>query len=71
MGEQVGGRPVGAQAARFAQAHGAILRAMGDTIGFCPPMIITEAELDELFDRFEKALADTESWVAREGLRAA
>jgi hypothetical protein len=32
---------------------------MGDTIAFCPPMIITEAELNELFDRFEKALAAT------------
>ncbi len=40
-------------------------------IAFCPPMIITEAELNELFDRFEMALADTEAWVAKEGLRAA
>ena len=49
----------------------AILRAIGDTIAFCPPMIISEAELNELFDRFEKALDDTEAWVDREGLRAA
>ena len=34
-------------------------------------MIITEAELNELFDRFELALADTEAWVATESLRAA
>ena len=54
-----------------AKDHGAILRALGDTIAFCPPMIITEAELNELFDRFEMALADTEAWVAKEGLRAA
>jgi 4-aminobutyrate--pyruvate transaminase len=34
-------------------------------------MIITEAELNELFDRFELALADLEAWVHKEGLRKA
>jgi 4-aminobutyrate--pyruvate transaminase len=34
-------------------------------------MIIKEAELNELFDRFEKALDDTEGWVGKEELRAA
>jgi 4-aminobutyrate---pyruvate transaminase len=34
-------------------------------------MIITEAELNELFDRFEKGLADGEAWVSKEGLRLA
>jgi 4-aminobutyrate--pyruvate transaminase len=62
---------VGAQMAKFAEGHGAILRAMGDTIGFCPPMIITEAELNELFDRTEKALDDAEAWVGKGELRAA
>ena len=62
---------VGAQMAKFAEDHGAILRAMGDTIGFCPPMIITEAELNELFDRTEKALDDAEAWVGKAQLRAA
>jgi 4-aminobutyrate--pyruvate transaminase len=64
-------RGVGAQMAKYAEGHGAILRAMGDTIGFCPPMIITEAELNELFDRAEKALDDTEAMVGKEQLRAA
>ena len=62
---------VGAQCARFLEAHGAILRAIGDTIAVCPPMVITEPELNELFDRFEKALDDTEAWVEKEKLRAA
>ena len=62
---------VGPQFAKFLEGHGAILRALGDRIAFCPPMIITEAELNELFDRFELALADTEAWVGRESLRAA
>ena len=66
-----GKKGVGAQAAKFAENHGVIVRAIGDTIAFCPPMIITEAEIDELFDRFELALADTQDWVTKEGLRAA
>ena len=45
--------------------------AIGDTLAFCPPMIIKEAELNELFDRAEKALDDTEGWVGKEELRAA
>ena len=62
---------VGAQAAKFAEQRGAILRGIGDTLAFCPPMIIKEAELNELFDRAEKALDDAEAWVGKEELRAA
>lgn len=62
---------VGPQLASFCQDEGAILRAVGDSIAFCPPMVITEAELNELFDRFEKALARGEAWVSKEGLRTA
>lgn len=61
---------VGPQVARFCEANGAILRAIGDFIAFCPPMIITDAELNELFDRFEKALNEGEAWVSKENLRA-
>lgn len=63
---------VGAACMNFAQEEGLIIRAMaGDVIGFCPPMIITESEIDELFDRFERALAKTMAWVAQQGLTAA
>ncbi|QPC87050.1 aminotransferase class III-fold pyridoxal phosphate-dependent enzyme [Mesorhizobium sp. NBSH29] len=62
-------KAVGAQLSKFAEGHGAILRALGDTIAFCPPMIITEDELNELFNRFEKALADTEVFVDQGKLR--
>jgi 4-aminobutyrate--pyruvate transaminase len=60
---------VGGYCASRAQDHGLILRALGDTCAFCPPLIITEAEIDELFDRFQKALADTEVWVEKNGFR--
>jgi 4-aminobutyrate---pyruvate transaminase len=39
--------------------HGIIIRAMGDSIAFCPPLIITEGEIDLMFDRFALALEDT------------
>lgn len=40
--------------------HGLLLRPLpGDVVGICPPLIITEAEIDELFDRLALALDDT------------
>jgi 4-aminobutyrate--pyruvate transaminase len=45
-------------------AHGLIIRAIQDTIAFCPPMIITEAQVDEVIARFARALDDTQRWVA-------
>ena len=59
---------VGAQCAVFCQDHGVILRAIGDTIAICPPMIINEEELNQLFDRLEKALNDTELWITKQDL---
>ncbi len=53
------------------QEHGLITRAMGDALGFCPPLVITAEEINLMFDSFEKALDDTTLWVEKEGLRAA
>jgi 4-aminobutyrate--pyruvate transaminase len=54
----------------FAQEEGIFTRGMlSDRLGFCPPLIITEAEIDEMFDRFVRALDKTEAWVRREKLR--
>lgn len=61
---------VGMQLTRFLEDRGAILRAIGDTIAICPPMIISEAELGELLDRLKGALDDTEAWVTKENLRS-
>jgi 4-aminobutyrate---pyruvate transaminase len=41
---------------------------LGDRIAFCPPLVIDEAEIDELFDRFERALAKGLDWAKRENL---
>ena len=34
-------------------------RHAGDSIAFCPPLIITEAEIAEMFARFGRALDET------------
>ena len=60
---------VGAYLVRRAQQHGAILRNMpGDIVAFCPPLIISEAEIDELMSCFGKALDDTWTMVREKGL---
>jgi 4-aminobutyrate--pyruvate transaminase len=61
---------IGGHVARFAQEHGLIVRAMGDSIGFSPPLIITSAELDDLVAKFGKALDDTVSFVTDKGMAA-
>ncbi|MCP4182460.1 MAG: aminotransferase class III-fold pyridoxal phosphate-dependent enzyme [Hyphomicrobiales bacterium] len=57
---------VGIKAAQFAIEEGLIVRAIGDSLALCPPMIISEAELNELFDRMERTLAKTADWISRE-----
>jgi len=54
---------------RRAQHHGVILRSMpGDIVAFCPPLIIGEAEIDEMMAGFGKALDDTWAMVREKGL---
>ena len=48
--------------------HGVILRAMGDAIAFCPPLIIKEPEIDLLLERFALALDDTLAMIRERGL---
>ena len=59
---------VGGYFAERAQAHGLIIRNLMDVIAFCPPLIITEDQIDSLVERFARALDDTASWVENEGL---
>ena len=47
------------------QRHGLILRAVGDSVCFCPPMIITEDEMQVLLDRFKAGFTEaTEALTA-------
>jgi len=56
-----------------AEELGAILRAVpaGDSIAFSPPLIITEAEIDALFDIFGRALDEATAFARKEGMIAA
>ncbi len=58
---------VGAKLASELLEHGVIMRAMGDVVGICPPMIITEDEIEELFAPMEKCLDATYQWAKAEG----
>jgi 4-aminobutyrate--pyruvate transaminase len=48
---------VGVRLAELCQEEGLIIRAIGDIIAFCPPLVINSAEVDEMFERFARALA--------------
>ena len=58
---------VAAKAAAELLERGVITRAIVDSLAFCPPMIITEAEVDEMFAPVEAALDVTLDWARAEG----
>ena len=63
------GKLVGTRAGQFFQDEGVIVRPlMNDRIALCPPLVITEAEIHELFDRFERGLNKTLDWARAENL---
>src|SRR5215203_212473 len=62
---------VAPRAVAFAQEEGLIVRFLpGDVVSICPPLIISPAEIDELFDRLGRALDRTLDWLKRERLLA-
>lgn len=61
---------VAAHAGQEALRYGLITRALGDTFNFCPPLIISHAQIDDMFDAAGKALDDTAKWVDATGLKA-
>ena len=59
---------VGAWVANRTMEHGLIVRALiNDTIGICPPLIITEPQIDTLFDALKATLDDALSVFATAG----
>jgi 4-aminobutyrate--pyruvate transaminase len=58
---------VGPRAFGIAHQHGLIVRAIGDTLAVCPPLIITEAQVHELVARLKKTLDGTAAMLAAEG----
>jgi 4-aminobutyrate--pyruvate transaminase len=51
---------VGKQIAEICQKNGLIVRAIGDVIAICPPLIITEEQVDEMFDILEASITEFE-----------
>jgi len=51
-------KKIAAQSAKVIQDNGVILRSLpGDVIGFCPPLIISEAQVNEMFDKIDDSMA--------------
>ena len=61
---------IGGTVQDMALKHGLIVRQVGDSIALCPPMIVTEADLGEIFDRLGATMDEFEGWVAAKGLAA-
>ena len=49
---------IGMLLADACQKNGLIVRAIGDVIAICPPLIITESQIDELFDILEASIEE-------------
>ena len=59
---------VGAKCMALCQQRGLILRAIGDALAVCPPYIVTEGDIEDIFDRFRQGLDDTLEWAKQERL---
>lgn len=59
------GMGVGEHCMNRALGRGLVVRALGDSIAFSPPLIVTEAEIEMILERFGEALQDTADWLAR------
>jgi 4-aminobutyrate--pyruvate transaminase len=58
---------VGFKAFDLAQRNGLVVRAIGDTIALCPPLIITEAQVQEVIARLKTTLDQTAAALSADG----
>ena len=64
----VGGK-VGAAAKQYSQDNGLLIRAVsGNSLAFCPPLIITRDQIDEMIEKFSKALDQTLDFARKQSL---
>ena len=64
-------RKIGARLTKLGEDNGVILRNLpGDSIAFSPPLVITEDEVDEMLDRFGRALDELSVQLRRESIAA-
>ncbi len=59
-------RGLGRGSTRSRWSTALIIRAMGDIIGFCPPLIVTEADIDEMASKFADTLKQVEDELTPE-----
>ena len=60
---------VGAAAKQFCQDNGLLIRAVsGNCLAFCPPLVITTEQIDEMIEMFNKGLDLTLDYVQKENL---
>ena len=62
---------VGQMVGTLCHSHGLVLRPLADRVAICPPLIITEAEIDELFDKLTMSLDQAADQLTRDGVRVA
>jgi 4-aminobutyrate--pyruvate transaminase len=48
-----------------ARERGLIIRSLNDVAAFCPPLIIDDGQIDEMMERFSRALDETWDWVSK------
>lgn len=58
---------VGPRAFAIGHQHGIIVRAIGDTLAVCPPLIVSEAQVHEIVKRLRQTLDATAVALAAEG----
>ena len=68
-GEAFDNTSVGAYAKQACQDNGLLIRAVGgNSIAFCPPLIITTDQIDEMVDKFSLAIQTTLQYANKESL---
>ena len=59
---------VGTMCRDISVANGLVMRAVADRMVIAPPLVITPSEIDELIDKTQQTLDETQEAVRREGL---
>ena len=68
-GEAFNDTSVGAYAKQACQDNGLLIRAVGgNSIAFCPPLIITTDQIDEMVDKFSLSIQKTLQYANKESL---
>jgi len=65
---KAGAGKLGALCAAEALGRGLIVRSIADSVALCPPLVITEAQLHELFNKLGEALDATHAKAKASGL---